>query len=70
MVKFVLRKGRLLMKIARQVVLKQTNRMSRGTALHLVKKGRVDILKYLLESGANRNLMDHSKDSIREIPRD
>ena len=30
-----------------------------GTALHLVKKGRVDILKYLLETGANRNLTDH-----------
>ncbi|MCJ1345040.1 hypothetical protein MMC31_003245 [Peltigera leucophlebia] len=29
-----------------------------GTALHHVKKGRVDILKYLLESGANRNLTD------------
>lgn len=30
-----------------------------GTALHLVKKGRVDILEYLLESGANRNLTDY-----------
>lgn len=26
------------------------------TALHLVKKGQVDIFKYLLKSGANRNL--------------
>ena len=30
-----------------------------GTALHLVKMGRVGILKYLLESGGNPNLKDH-----------
>ena len=29
------------------------------TVLSLVKRGRVDILKYLLESGANRNLTGH-----------
>lgn len=28
-------------------------------ALHLVKKGRVDLLEYLLESEANCNLTDH-----------
>ena len=30
-----------------------------GTVLHLVKRGRVDILKHLLEEGANTTLMDH-----------
>lgn len=27
--------------------------------MHLVKRGRVDILKYLLENGAKTTLIDH-----------
>lgn len=59
MVKFLLKKGAF---VDENCVTGSTDRHEQdkeGTALHLVKKSRVDILEYLLESGANRNLTDH-----------
>ena len=59
MVKFLLRKVAFVDENCVTSDLDTGEQDREGTALHLVKKGRVDILKYLLESGANRNLTDH-----------
>ena len=59
MVKFLLKKGAFVDENLVASPLDTDEEDEEGSALHLVKKGRVDILKYLLESGANRNLTDH-----------
>ncbi len=59
MVKFLLMKGAFVDENCVTSSLDTDEQDDGGTALHLVKKGRVDILNYLLESGANRNLKDN-----------
>ena len=59
MVKFLLKKGAFVDENCVTGSVDRCEQDEEGTALHLVKKGRADTLKYLLESGANRNLTDH-----------
>ena len=59
MAKFLLKNGAFVDENCETSELDTDEQDQQGTALHLVKKGRVDILRYLLESGANRNLGDH-----------
>lgn len=59
MVKFLLMKGGLIDEDCVTSEDDTDEQDDGGTALHLVKRGRVDILKYLLEKGANTTLMDH-----------
>lgn len=59
MVKFLLMKGALIDEDCVTSVVDTTEQDAGGTALHLVKRGRVDILKYLLENGAKTTLTDH-----------
>lgn len=59
MVKFLQEKGALIDENCDSHWFDTPEQDQQGTALHLVKKGRVDILKCLLESGANPNLTDH-----------
>ena len=61
MVKFLLKKGAFIDENCNSHWFETPEQDQQGTALHLVKKGRVDILKYLLESGANPNLTDHKR---------
>lgn len=58
-VKLLLEKGAFVDENCARCISDYDEQDNEGTALHLVKKGRVDILQYLLESGANRNLTDH-----------
>ena len=58
MVKFLLKKGAFVDENCVTGSLDRPKQDKEGTALHLVKKGRMNILKYLLECGANRNLTD------------
>ena len=58
MVKFLLKNGAFVDVNCARSSLDTDEQDKEGTELHLVKKGRVDILKYWLESGANRNLTD------------
>lgn len=59
MVKFLLKEGAFIDENCVLNWFDTPEQDQQGTALHLVKKGRVDILKYLLESGANPSLTDH-----------
>lgn len=59
MVKFLLMKGALIDEDCVTSVVDTPKQDAGGTALHLVKRGRVDILKYLLGNGARTTLMDH-----------
>lgn len=59
MVKFLIKKGAFIDEECVTSRLDTSEQHQGGTALHLVSMGRVDILKYLLESGANPNLTDH-----------
>ena len=58
-VKFLLEKGTFVDENFTRCGSDYDEQNNEGTALHLVKRDRVDILQYLLESGANRNLTDH-----------
>ena len=66
MVKFLLKEGAFVDQNCAKSLLDHDKEDKEGTALHLVKKGRVDILKYLLESGANRSLTDHKGRTLLE----
>ena len=59
MVKFLIMKGALIDEDCVASEVDTDEQDDGGTALHLVKRGRVDILKCLLEKGANTTLMDH-----------
>lgn len=59
MVKFLLIRGALIDDDCVTCHIGTVEQDAGGTALHLVKRGRVDILKHLLEEGANTTLMDH-----------
>ena len=61
MVKFLLKKGVFIDEYCDSHQFDTPEQDQQGTALHLVKKGRVDILKYLLESGTNLNLTDQKR---------
>lgn len=56
MVKFLLKKGAFFDENFETSSLDKDEQDEEGAELHLVKKGRVDILRYWLESGADHNL--------------
>lgn len=59
-VKFLLEKGAFVDENCARFITDFDEQDNEGTALHLFKRGRVDILQYLLESEANRTLTYHT----------